>query len=146
MSSEACVRSRIERDEAPGLRVRDVMDADPKTQPASLTVAELRAEFDGDSHHRMALVTDGAVLLGAVERSDLPQDAPADGLASAYARRPANVIGPEETAVQALAQLDGAGVSRLVVLADDGRTLLGLVCMDATHSHFCVARRPERLA
>jgi CBS-domain-containing membrane protein len=146
MSSEACVRSRIERDEAPGLRVRDVMDGDPKTQPASLTVAQLRAEFDGDFHHRMALLTDGAVLLGAVERSDLPADAPGDGPASAFARRPANVIGPEEPAVEAIEQLDADGVSRLVVLADDGQTLLGLVCMDAARSHFCVARRPERIA
>ncbi len=72
MSELECVRSRIERDEAPGLRVRHVMDVAPKTRPATLTVGELRAEFDGDAHHRMALLTDGMLFLGAVEREDLP--------------------------------------------------------------------------
>jgi CBS domain-containing protein len=145
MSGQDCVRSRIEREEAPGLLVRDVMDAAPKTRPARLSVGELRAEFDGDAHHRMALLTDGTALLGTVERGDLPDDVGDDRLAADFARRPEHVIGPDRPADEALARIDSERVSRLIVLDDDGRTLLGLVCMDADRSHFCVATRPEAL-
>jgi CBS domain-containing protein len=145
MSELECVRSRIERDEAPGLRVRHVMDAAPKTRPATLTVGDLRAEFDGDAHQRMALLTDGMLLLGAVEREDLPDDGPDSRPAADFARHPEHVIGPDRSAEEALARLDSGEVSRLIVLDDDGRTLLGLVCMDATRTHFCVAARPAVL-
>jgi CBS domain-containing protein len=145
MSDRDCVRSRIEREEAPGLLVRDVMDAAPKTRPARLSVGELRAEFAGDAHHRMALLTDGTVLLGAVERGDLPDDVADDRPAANFARRPEHVIGPDRPAEEALARLDSEGVSRLIVLDENERTLLGLVCMDATRSHFCVATRPQAL-
>jgi CBS domain-containing protein len=145
MSEPECVRSRIERREAPGLLVRDVMDAAPKTTPASLTVGALRAEFDGDAHHRMALLTEATVFLGAVERGDLPRDGAPDRPVADFARRPEHVIGPDRPAEEALARLDSEAISRLIVLDDDGRTLLGLVCMDATRSHFCVAARPDAL-
>jgi CBS domain-containing protein len=145
MSGQECVRSRIEREEAPGLLVRDVMDAAPKTRPAGLTVSDLRAELDGDAHHRMALLTDGTALLGAVERGDLPDDVAGDRPAADFARRPEHVIAPDRPAEEALARLDAEGVSRLIVVDDDGRTLLGLVCMDADRSHFCVATRPAAL-
>ena len=145
MSGLECVRSRIERDEAPGLLVRDVMDAAPKTKPATLTVGELRAEFDGDAHHRMVLLTDGTVFLGAAEREDLPGGVADERPVADFARRPEHVIGPDRPAEEALARLDSEEVSRLIVLDDDGRTLLGLVCMDATRTHFCVATRPPAI-
>ena len=145
MSERECVRSRIERHEAPGLLVRDVMDAAPKTTPATLTVGELRAELDDDAHQQMALLTDGAVFLGAVVREDLPTAAADDRPASDFAHRPRHVIGADRPAEEALARLDAEAVSRLVVLDDDGQTLLGLVCMNATRDHFCVATRPAAL-
>jgi CBS domain-containing protein len=146
MSEVGCVRSRIDRDEAPGLLVRDVMDAAPKTKPATLTVGELRAEFHGDAHHRMALLIDGVVFVGAAEREDLPEGVADDRPVADFAGRPEHEIGPDRPAEEALARLDSQEVSRLVVLDDDGRTLLGLVCMDATRTHFCVATRPPALA
>jgi CBS domain-containing protein len=145
MSELECVRSRIERAEAPGLLVRDVMDAAPKTAPASLTVGELRAEFDGNAHQRMALLTDGVVFRGAVERGDLPVAVADDRPVAEFARCPEHVIGPDRPAVEALDRLDSEEVSRLIVLDDAGQTLLGLVCMDATRTHFCVATRPPAL-
>jgi CBS domain-containing protein len=93
----------------------------------------------------MALLTDGVVFLGAVQRGDLPVDVDDDRLVAEFARHPEHVIRPDRPAVEALAQLDSGEVSRLIVLDDDGRTLLGLVCMDATRTHFCVATRPRAL-
>ena len=120
------------------LRVRDVMDPAPKTTPASTTVGELRAWFAADAHVRTALLADGTTLLGAMTPADLPPDAPADRLAVEFARRPANVVGPHCPAAEALAQLDAGGACRAVVLGDDDQTLLGLVCMNAARTHFCV--------
>jgi CBS domain len=117
------------------------MDADPKTTPAGTTVGELRAAFDADSHLRSALLTDGAELVGIVERRDLPPDASPDQLGATYARRPAHVIAPERPAGEALARLDASDQCRLVVLAPDGSSLLGLVCMDQARSHFCVPKQ-----
>ena len=117
------------------------MDADPKTTPATTTVGELRRWFEGDAHLRTALLTDGPRFLGSVEPADLPPDAAPDQLGAQFAHRPAHVIGPERPAADALARLDAADECRVVVLADDDRTLVGLVCMDAARSHFCVPRQ-----
>ena len=138
MSAEACIRGRIGRDEVAGLFITDVMDPEPKTTPTTITVGELRRWFAADAHVRTALLTDGATFLGAVGPDDLPADAPADQLAVEFARRPANVIGPDRPAGEALARLDAESGCRVVVLAEDDRTLLGLVCMDAGRTHFCV--------
>jgi hypothetical protein len=133
-----CIRGRIGREEIADLIVGDVMDPEPKTTPAMTTVGQLRGWFAADAHVRTALLTDGAMFLGAVGLDDLPADAPADQLAVEFARRPANVIGPDRPAGEALARLDAEAGCRVVVLAQDDHTLLGLVCMDAARTHFCV--------
>jgi hypothetical protein len=138
VSGEACIRGQIDRDEAADLFVADVMDPAPKTTPTTITVGELRRWFAGDAHVRTALLTDGAAFLGAIGPEDLPPDAPADQLAVEFARPPAHVIGPDRPAGEALARLDATAGCRVVVLAPDDRTLLGLVCMDARRTHFCV--------
>jgi hypothetical protein len=138
VSAVACIRGQIGRDEVAGLFVADVMDPAPKTTPTTITVGELRRWFAADAHVRTALLTDGAAFLGAVGPDDLPADAPADQPAVTFARRPANVIGPDRPAGEALARLDAQDGCRVVVLAEDDRTLLGLVCMDARRTHFCV--------
>jgi CBS-domain-containing membrane protein len=130
----------IGRGRAAGLRVGDVMDAEPKTTPADTTVGQLREQFHGDAHVRTALVTDGAMFLGAVALSDLPPDADADELVSEYARRPATVTRPDRPVADALAWLDAADECRVVVLGEDDRTLLGLVCMNPARTHFCVPK------
>jgi hypothetical protein len=140
VSSDACVRGQIGRDQVPGLLVRDVMDARPKTSRATVTVGELRAAFDGDAHLRSALLSDGDAFVGTLERRHLPPDAAPERPGADYARRPAEMIGADRPAGEALARLDESGECRLVVLAPDGRSLLGLVCMDPARSHFCVPR------
>jgi hypothetical protein len=129
----------IDRGGAADLLVHDVMDPAPKTTPASTTVGELRSWFEADAHVRTALLTDGA-RFGAVALADLPPDAPVDQLALEFARRPVNVIGPERRAAEALAQLDAGDACRAVVLDGDDETLLGLVCMNAARTHFCVPK------
>jgi hypothetical protein len=147
VSGEACIRGRISRDEAADLFVTDVMDPEPKTTPATTTVGELRGWFAADAHVRTALLTDGAAFLGAIGLEDLPADAPAGQLAVEFARRPAHVIGPDRPAGEALARLDATAGCRVVVLAPDDHTLLGLVCMDARRTHFCVpVGTPEALS
>jgi CBS domain containing-hemolysin-like protein len=130
----------IDRGGAADLLVRDVMDPAPKTTSASTTVGELRSWFEADAHVRTALLSDGATFLGAVALADLPPDAPVDQLALEFSRRPAHVIGPERRAAEALAQLDAGDACRAVVLDRDDETLLGLVCMNAARTHFCVPK------
>jgi CBS domain containing-hemolysin-like protein len=120
--------------------VRDVMDPEPKTTPAGATVAELRAWFAADPHLRTALLTDGERFVGAVHRDDLPAGAPGDLPAAGFAHPAVRSIGPDQPAERALAELDGADDCRLIVLSENDRALVGLVCMNSTRSHFCVPR------
>ncbi len=137
------MRSRIDRDEARA-RAR-AMDAAPKTKAATLTVGELRAEFHGDAHHRRRCSSMHSSAPPWSART-CPRPRPTTGRRPTSARRLEHVIGPDRPAEEALAWLDSKQVSRLIVLDDEGRTLLGLICMDATRSHFCVATRPPPLA
>jgi hypothetical protein len=138
MIAEACYRGMIGRRAAPDLLVRDVMDPEPKTTPATTTVGELRAWFGADARVRTALLLDGVTFVGVVGPDDIPPDAPSDLPVTEFARPPANLIGPERTAAEVLARLDADDQCRAVVLGEDDQSLLGLVCMNATRTHFCV--------
>lgn len=67
------------------LRVRDVMLARPKTLPVEATVADLRRLF-ANPRVLTALLVDGPMFVGSIERDDLdaalPDDASARSLAS----------------------------------------------------------------
>jgi CBS domain-containing protein len=142
VSTGAREHDSISRDDAAGQSVREVMYLQPKTLPAATTVGELREQFERRRGLRTALITDGDEFLGAVGRGDLDGAAADDEPAANYARRDVEAIGADEPADAALERLDDAdGGHRLVVLSDDRRTLLGLVCLNAARTHFCLDAR-----
>ena len=105
------------------LSVGDVMVTRPKTTPANATVGELREVF-ANPHVISALLVDGDLFAGIVHR---------DALAAAGTV----TVRPSMPLPDAVAILDGADSRRLVVLADDGETLAGLLCLDESRSGFC---------
>ena len=126
----------IGRDDAAGQLVRDVMVSRPKTVPVDASVAALREHFT-NPRVQTALLADGGRFAGAIGPSELPDDAPPTAPARDYARLDVPTMTPDATMADALALLDRRGDYRLVVLGDDGTTLVGLLCLDRTGASFC---------
>jgi len=120
------------------LSVGDVMVTHPKTMPADATVGDLRQTF-ANPHVISALLVDEDDFAGIVHRDALTAaDAAADdspALALAAADTPK--VTPSMPLPDAVAILDATGSRRLVVLADDGITLAGMLCLDESRSSFC---------
>lgn len=136
MTETEWVHENMAREEAAGRLVRDVMVSRPKTLPAGATVAELRAQF-ANPKVQTALLADGGRFAGAISPDELPGDAPDDGAARDYARTDVPTLAPDATMADALDLMDRRGDHRLVVLGDDGATLMGLLCLDRTGTSFC---------
>jgi CBS domain-containing protein len=111
----------------------DVMLREPKTLPVDATVHEVRAELD-DPHVQMVLLVDGGSFAAAIV--DLPPDADPDSPARAFAWAEVPTIAPEASAAEAFTRTAESPHRRIVVL-DDDRTLLGLLCLNASRTSFC---------
>jgi CBS domain-containing protein len=120
------------------LCVGDVMVAKPKTMPATATVGDLRQIF-ANPHVISALLVDGDSFAGMVHRDALSAaDAAADAApALALAATDPPRVTPSMPLPDAVAILDAVGSRRLVVFADDGDTLAGLLCLDESRTSFC---------
>jgi CBS domain-containing protein len=120
-----------------GPRVEDVMLRGPRTYAPETTVAEARAEFE-NPRVRLLLVARGDTYLGAVTREtigdELAGDVTLDGLATATSGAR---VAPSDPVDRAVELLDARQTDRLPVVADDG-TLVGLVCFNRRHGHFCI--------
>jgi CBS domain-containing protein len=87
---------------------------------------------------RLLPVLDGARYLGAVDRDSLADGVPADHTVGSLAA-PLVPTAPSSTPVEdALALLDRKGGNRLVVVADDGVTYVGVVCLRRDRRRLCV--------
>ncbi|MBV9802973.1 MAG: CBS domain-containing protein [Solirubrobacterales bacterium] len=126
----------VELADAMAMTVGEVMIERPKTLPADARVGDVRQAFERPSV-RSALLADGERFAGVVEREDLPSDAPDDAPASAYVRADAVTVTPAMPMRDAVALLEGRAEPRLVVLDEDGVTLRGLLCGNATATGFC---------
>lgn len=116
--------------------VRDVMVSRPKTMPATATVADVRQTF-ANSHVISALLVDGTAFAGVITRDAVPDAVPDDASARDFASIDVPTIRPDMPVAEAVAMLDADGERRLVVLADDGATLAGLLCLDESRTGFC---------
>lgn len=132
----SCERAQVTRDAAAPKRVGDVMLRTPKTLSGRATVDEAR-EFFANPKVVSALVVDGTEFVGVLDRTDLPSLLPGNAPIRAYARRQVATITPDQPVTDAMEILDGAGMARLVVLANDGTTLKGLLCLDLKRAGFC---------
>ncbi|HEX4526674.1 MAG TPA: CBS domain-containing protein [Gaiellaceae bacterium] len=115
--------------------VADVMLRDPKTLPGDARVADVRAAL-ANPKVQMVLLADGPTFRGAV--TELPPDASASAPALEFAEPSPDTIGPTESAATAYALTAKNPKLRVVVLDENGR-LVGLLCLNATRTHFCGA-------
>src|SRR3954467_9582433 len=123
------VHTHIDRDDAAGRLVRDVMVHRPKTLPADATVADLRRQFE-NPRVQTALLAGAGRCAGAIAPSELPDSADAAEPARDYARVDIPTLAPDATMAEALALLDERGDFRLVVLDGDTGSLAGPLCLD----------------
>jgi predicted transcriptional regulator len=137
MTQPGGVVGKMRRDDVADLNVADVMVRRPKTLPADATVADLREHFT-NPRVRSALLADGDRFAGAIAPEELPDTADGSEPALAYARHDVPRVGPDATMAEALAQMDSAEEHRLIVIDDDGATLVGLLCLDRSGASFCV--------
>ena len=119
-----------------GPRVGDVMLSEPRTVAPSITVGEARERF-ANPRVRLLLVARGATYLGSLTRESLPadaaDDAPVEPLVDAGGER----LTPADPVARAVALLDARDADRIPVVAEDGE-IVGLVCFNRKHGHFCV--------
>jgi CBS domain-containing protein len=118
-----------------GPRVADVMLREPRAVPPQTTVAEARATFE-NPRVRLLLVADGDRFLGAVTREHVPDGVPDDATLGPVAAGAA-LVAPDDPVDRAVELLDADGGDRLPVVDADG-SLVGLVCFNRRHGHFCV--------
>jgi CBS domain-containing protein len=136
MAARDCPAPKRSRDVVAGLSVRDLMIPHPKTLPTSATVAEVRDLF-ANAHVRSAVLVDGSAYAGMIDRGVIPDGAPGDQPALAYATSALATVTPDDPIGVALERLDAAGALRLAVLDSDGATLRGLLCLNGTATGFC---------
>lgn len=132
----SCERAQITRDDAAPQLVRDVMLSAPKTLSGRATAAEVRTFFDNPKVVS-ALVVDDGRFVGLLDRSDVPSLLAGQTPIRTFARRDVPTITPDRPVTEAMEILDSRHLARLVVLAEDGQTLAGLLCLDLKRAGFC---------
>ena len=118
-----------------GPRVADVMLRGPRTVEPRTTVGEARAEFE-NPRVRLLLVAEGERFLGAVTRESLPADADGDAPLAPIAAAGELRVAPGDPVSRAMDEIEARGLDRIPVV--DGEQLVGLVCFNRRHGHFCV--------
>ena len=118
-----------------GPHVADVMLRGPRTVAPETTVAEARAQFD-NPRVRLLLVAEGERYLGAVTRESLPEDAAADAPLGPIADGNGLRVAPSDPVSRAMDEIAAGGLDRIPVV--DGELLVGLICFNSRHGHFCV--------
>jgi CBS domain-containing protein len=113
--------------------VADLMIRGPKTLAGDASVAEVREQL-ANPKVQLVLLADGSVFKGAV--TTLPEDAGPTELALAYAEQDPETIPPDASDDEAFARAT-ASPSRRVIVLDDERNLLGLLCLNKNRTGFC---------
>jgi CBS domain-containing protein len=107
-----------------------------KELAAGATVGQGRALLHSESV-RLIPVLDGEVYVGCFTRDDLEGAADTEPIA-AYARRDAPTVTASTPLPDALSALGPDGGRRLVVLGDDGRSYVGLLCLSRDRRSLCI--------
>ena len=120
-----------------GPAVKDVMMLEPRSVGPDTPIAEIRETFSSPSV-KLMLVTDGERFLGTVTRADLPESG--DGPIEPHVRADTPSLSPDDPVDKALELFREQGMSRIPVVTDGDR-LEGLVCLNKSHSAFCIYPR-----
>ena len=113
----------------------DLMLRDPKTLAGDATVAEVRVLLSNPKV-QLVLLADDTAFKGAV--TAVPEDAEPTEVALDYADVSVATISPHAPAAEAYDRTAGSPSRRVVVL-DENRNLLGLLCLDESLTRFCGA-------
>lgn len=113
--------------------VADLMLREPKTLAGDASVAEVREQL-ANPKVQLVLLADGPVFRGAV--TELPADADPGEPALAYAEPDPETIAPDASDDDAFARA-AASPNRRVIVLDDERNLLGLLCLKQNRTGFC---------
>ena len=116
--------------------VSSVITVRGKELSAADTVAAARTLF-GSSSVQVVPVLDGRKYVGAVAREDIDGAPDTDPITDYVAGRFPTATASTPTG-DALAALAASGGRRLVVLAEDSATYVGLVCMSRDHAGLCI--------
>src|SRR4051794_108487 len=127
-----------------GPTVEDVMLRSPRTVAPDTTVGEARETF-ANPRVRLLLVARGDTFLGAVTRDSIPDDAVDDATLDGLAGDPGTLVAPEDPVAHAVELLESRDTDRLPVVAGDG-SIVGLVCFNRRHGHFCVDAPADALS
>jgi CBS domain-containing protein len=119
-----------------GPRVEDVMLREPRAVAPETTVAAARETFE-NPRVRLLLVARGDAFLGAVTREGIDPDVAGDTTLGQLAGAGGTLVRPEDPVTRAVELLEAEQTDRLPVVTGDG-TLVGLVCFNRRHNHFCV--------
>jgi len=118
-----------------GPQVADVMLRDPRTVAPDTTVADARTQFE-NPRVRLVLVAEGERFLGAITRDSLPADVPGDAPLGPIADGHGLRVAPGDPVSRAMDEITARGLDRIPVV--EGDALVGLICFNSRHGHFCV--------
>lgn len=114
----------------------EVVTVRGKELPADATVADGRAIFASGSVRLIPLLHDGAYA-GAVGHDDL--EGADDGAAiAAHATAQPPIVAASDRLADVVSRLGEDSGRRVVVLGDDGRTYVGLMCLDRDRTRLCI--------
>jgi CBS domain-containing protein len=132
------VSSTVNRDLADLLdrTAGEVVTVRGKELPADATVADGRAVFASGSVRLIPLL-DGEAYAGAVGRDDLEGADDEAAIADHATAQPPTAAASDRVA-DVVAGLDADAGRRVVVLGDDGRTYVGLMCLDRDRTRLCI--------
>jgi CBS domain-containing protein len=122
--------------ESAGPRVEDVMLRGPRTVAPETTVAEARETFE-NPRVRLLLVARGDAFVGVVTRETIGDELGGDVTLEALTTDGGALVGPTDPVDRVVELLELKQTDRLPVVEEDG-TLVGLVCFNRRHGHFCV--------
>ena len=137
VGSDDALETTVLFEQALDRTVGEVMVRRPKTHPPDASVADVRRAFERPNV-RTALLANGELFVGAVERDGVPTGAADDEPASRYLVATPVTVTPGMSMREAVELLDGRDEPRLIVLDEDGVTLRGLVCVNSRSTGFCV--------
>ena len=115
------------------MSVADLMLRAPKTLTGDASVGEVREQL-ANPKVQLVLLADGRVFKGAV--TALPEDAAPAEPALAYAEQDPETIPLDASDDEAFARAS-ASPNRRVIVLDDDRNLLGLLCLNQSRTGFC---------
>ena len=114
----------------------EVVTVRGKELPVGATVADGRAIFASGSVRLIPLLY-GAVYAGAVGRGALDGADDAAAIAGYATAQPPTAAASERVG-DVVARLGEGSGRRVVVLGDDGRTYVGLMCLDGDRTRLCI--------